>query len=449
MNRIILIGNGFDLALAHNLKTRYKDFIDWFWEQTITEFGKTENYKNGKFENDILSINLVLPIHSQLLQEVHSYNDFITYLEKEKEQDKDKRQMSISYKNLFFELITKKANLLKNWVDIEREYYTGLKKCLNVQELRESLNIKEPNIESIKWLRNQELHGSSDINNLNIEFAQVRELLEKYLTKVYVNADLSYNDSISRQIYAPIKIGETSIAGEKHLIEFIRGNMRRQGDDSHLTGLLDRIEEDDRLEESRARANSYIIYNGRYYANPQNTIFLNFNYTGTAKRLYEVSINGYNRYRAGTKVEFINIHGELNNPANPIIFGYGDEMDEDYKRIENLPGSDFLKNMKSIQYSKTGNYRRILNFVEADKYQIYVMGHSCGNSDRTLLSTLFGHDNCVSVKVFYHVYKDEEGNDKNDYTDVYCNISRNFENKPKQRAVVLPSELSEPLAGAE
>jgi len=31
MNRIILIGNGFDLA--HGLKTGYKDFISWFWDE--------------------------------------------------------------------------------------------------------------------------------------------------------------------------------------------------------------------------------------------------------------------------------------------------------------------------------------------------------------------------------------------------------------------------------
>ena len=31
MNRIVLIGNGFDLA--HGLKTSYADFINWYWEQ--------------------------------------------------------------------------------------------------------------------------------------------------------------------------------------------------------------------------------------------------------------------------------------------------------------------------------------------------------------------------------------------------------------------------------
>lgn len=30
MNRIVLIGNGFDLA--HGLPTRYEDFINWYWD---------------------------------------------------------------------------------------------------------------------------------------------------------------------------------------------------------------------------------------------------------------------------------------------------------------------------------------------------------------------------------------------------------------------------------
>lgn len=35
MNRIILVGNGFDLA--HGLKTRYEDFINWYFEQLKKE----------------------------------------------------------------------------------------------------------------------------------------------------------------------------------------------------------------------------------------------------------------------------------------------------------------------------------------------------------------------------------------------------------------------------
>ena len=31
MNRIIIVGNGFDLA--HGLKTKYEDFINWYWDK--------------------------------------------------------------------------------------------------------------------------------------------------------------------------------------------------------------------------------------------------------------------------------------------------------------------------------------------------------------------------------------------------------------------------------
>lgn len=35
MNRLVLIGNGFDLA--HDLKTSYADFIDWYYDKRIKE----------------------------------------------------------------------------------------------------------------------------------------------------------------------------------------------------------------------------------------------------------------------------------------------------------------------------------------------------------------------------------------------------------------------------
>ncbi len=42
MNRIVLIGNGFDLA--HGLPTRYEDFILWYWDAVVDGF--YDNYTN-------------------------------------------------------------------------------------------------------------------------------------------------------------------------------------------------------------------------------------------------------------------------------------------------------------------------------------------------------------------------------------------------------------------
>ncbi|KAA3124996.1 hypothetical protein F2A22_11265 [Alistipes onderdonkii] len=51
------------------------------------------------------------------------------------------------------------------------------------------------------------------------------------------------------------------------------------------------------------------------------TLLLNFNYTKTAD-LY---------LPANSDIPVNHIHGELDNEQNPVIFGYGDELDEDYK----------------------------------------------------------------------------------------------------------------------
>ena len=36
MNRLVIIGNGFDMA--HGLKTSYMDFINWYWDQRVNSF---------------------------------------------------------------------------------------------------------------------------------------------------------------------------------------------------------------------------------------------------------------------------------------------------------------------------------------------------------------------------------------------------------------------------
>jgi len=67
-----------------------------------------------------------------------------------------------------------------------------------------------------------------------------------------------------------------------------------------------------------------------------------------------------------------------------MIFGYGDELADEYKEIEKLNHNEYLKNVKSINYLKTDNYKNLLDFINSDYYQVCIFGHSCGNSDRTL-----------------------------------------------------------------
>lgn len=167
---------------------------------------------------------------------------------------------------------------------------------------------------------------------------------------------------------------------------------------------------------------------------PDQILFLNFNYTNLEKLYMNETENQH---------EIIHIHGELNNSMNPIIFGYGDELSKEYMEIENLNNNDFLENIKSINYLGTDNYKKLLNFIESDKYQIFILGHSCGNSDRTLLNTLFEHENCVSIKPYY--YRKKDGTDN--YNDIIKNISRNFSNKASMRDKVVNKMYCKPFVG--
>lgn len=124
-----------------------------------------------------------------------------------------------------------------------------------------------------------------------------------------------------------------------------------------------------------------------------------------------------------------------------IIFGYGDELDADFTRLQNLNDNECLRNVKSIRYLESSNYRNALAFIESEPFQVYIMGHSCGNSDRTLLNTIFEHDNCVSIKPYYYVKPDGTDN----YIEIIQNISRNFSNRKLMRDRVVNKTLCEPL----
>ncbi len=162
-------------------------------------------------------------------------------------------------------------------------------------------------------------------------------------------------------------------------------------------------------------------------------LLLNFNYTPTPEHYMEGHSNITINY----------IHGRLDDPQS-VIFGYGDELDENYKRLKEHNDSECMRHVKSIRYLEHDNYRRMLEFIESDPFQVVIMGHSCGNSDRTLLNTIFEHPNCVSIKPYY--YQKDEGSDN--YNELVMNISRNFTDMKLMRDWVVNKEYTEPLTNS-
>jgi hypothetical protein len=157
---------------------------------------------------------------------------------------------------------------------------------------------------------------------------------------------------------------------------------------------------------------------------PSELMFLNFNYTSTTRDLFWFS----------NKIEdsrYINIHGKIDNEDNPIIFGYGDDIGHEYRELESANEVELLRKIKSFQYPKTTNYHQLLGFMESGDFDVYIIGHSCGLSDRTLLKTVFEHDRCIAIRIFHF-------NGEKEHFLKRIEISRHFDDKIKMRQRLLP-----------
>lgn len=293
------------------------------------------------------------------------------------------------FKNHFFQQINSK-NSLQNWVDIESEYYLQLKKITKLK----FGGYKEDELKKAR---------RSQVLKLNNEFEQIKNLLNQYLK----------NNVIDVYDFENIILDDDINPFSSHFTLPNHANFSKFFNDFPFR---------DDFDEFWERLNNNEI-------NDRGLLFLNFNYT--------FSLNYYLKNIRNSSSEEIKIHGDLNN----MIFGFGDETDESYQSIENIDDNEYLKNFKSFQYSSNPNYNNFFTYLDSDKFHIYIMGHSCGLSDRVLLNKVFEHKNCRGIKIFYH--QKEDGSDN--YLDVIHNISRHFEDKQSMRRKIVNKEYSSPL----
>lgn len=397
MNRIILIGNGFDLA--HGLKTSYSDFITYIWERKIDYIIESQSFNDP--DNDV---EFIEPTYNHGFFRYDKlrglrYNQFKEYI-------RNPYGIKIKFNNKFLEHITESC-CFNNWVDVEKEYYELLKELIKPTEIEE-------------------------IDQLNLSFEKIKSYLIEYLLSIENNENIIEN--LNLKIYEDFKIRDFSELFLKQYIDEKIEILDKFSEESLLKPEEDKLI----LEYMRKcqwplnnRVFIELIESGKadFFVSdlkPEHLLFLNFNYTSTSKIYYEK-----NTSKVNTKE--IHIHGDIHVKNQPIIFGFGDELDENYTLIENLDDNRFLENIKSTGYHETNNYKLLLEFINSSPFQIFIFGHSCGLSDRTLLNTIFEHKNCISIKPFYYV--NEKGEDN--YSDIVRNISRHFRDKASLRDKVV------------
>ena len=330
-----------------------------------------------------------------------------------------KNRIEIIYPSKLFEEIDKSIEN-KRWVDIENEYY----------KLLVSLEKEQ-------------------IKNINKDLNIIKKYLSEYLNITQKNISESIvKDEIKQILFEPILAKDVAISSldvfcsiiknrreykEKELIDIIEDykidktiyhleyDINHINDVNHVN---DHIENDEFIKDVLANFPKELFL-------PDRIMLLNFNYTSIADKYFpEKSARFYVNH----------IHGSLDDPDS-IIFGYGDEDDEMFNDLKKTNDNEYLNNIKTIKYLDSPRYNELLALIESAPYQIYIMGHSCGKSDGTMLNTLFEHRNCISIKSFY--YKKEDGTDN--YMEMIQNIYRNFKDMKLMRARVVNKKQCKPL----
>ena len=163
MNRLVLIGNGFDLA--HGLPTSYQDFINWYWNKRRD--GLVGNI--SKESQDVLctikcwNMSCNEAVFNDLTLKQSYDMDIYYYL------DGNKKEYDIYFSPFFARII--KSIETKKWVDIENEYYLTLK------------------------------YDESQAKEVNEQLEYLRILLVEYLNKIDYDKILETNDEIWDKIH--------------------------------------------------------------------------------------------------------------------------------------------------------------------------------------------------------------------------------------------------------
>lgn len=380
MNRLIIIGNGFDLA--HGLPTRYEDFIkDYF----LQAFEKAYERRDNPYEDELIKVSRgnmtygrdgfetfkkIFKSDSHALNQVASNSSHIGINGSEKS---SLNIFTFTTGNYFIKELLHGSK--ENWANIEQFYFDTL------------INVAKKEIDPN--LRSNQYRGS--LEDLNSGFKFLKERFEDYLKGVVGKSQQNFN---------------------KEILRLWLENYRKS---------------DAFKDETNAPLRA-----------SEKLILLNFNYTNTVSEYLKEIKRNHDLQHEPVEIQ---IHGKVGDRENPIIFGFGDEMDDNYKILERRNNSRYLDYMKSFGYFKTNNYRELQESINAAPFEVYMMGHSCGLSDRVMLNMIFEHANCKSIKVFY--YQDKAGN--SNYLGLTQNISRHFNDKGLMRQKVRSEMECEPL----
>lgn len=349
--KILLIGNGFDLA--HGLPTSYSYFLDFCdkVEKIFTfQHRLTEMVYKRKFLDDW---NIDKSIKNKLLEwykkSPTNHDELLIELN-----DNIRDNIWINY------FLEKRKQLGQNWIDFESEISTVIQVFECVRE----------HVERRKLMVNTGIeYKTAELARDFVDFAiksdkENLQSMYSILTEGLIDSNfITYLDAFIEKMN--INLDKLIRALEIYISEFIN-----------------------KIEVSQKNDDIKDI-------NPD--CVLSFNYSNTYERIYGQS----------NKIEYDYIHGkaDITNNVNTcnLVLGideYLEECDRDNK-LEFLP---FKKFYQRIFKSTDSSYMEWVDEIRQNSeypYELYIFGHSLDKTDKDVLELLICNDN-VQTKIYYH-----------------------------------------------
>lgn len=361
MEKILIIGNGFDLA--HGLPTTYRDFLDFCrlysdftkhmkQSSKISEFGFDKLAEHKQNTGELYGVNrhLVNALKIILTDTVHKMNTAFSEVE-----DEFRQLIRNNCWLAYFEF--KRGQLGGNWIDFETEISKVLK---SFQSAAQNLPATKDSYKEFKT-----------------KYPDPHFLFRYYFPEGANEADL----------YAAFP-------------EWLRGNKIPRFLNEELTAHLDRL------------IRALEIYLSVIVANirprkvrmqlpeiTQNSFdyVLSFNYTDTFRRFYPHA-----------NIRFCFIHGKAeaghNRQTCDLVLGIHEHPQEEGQQEFTDAVLPFKKFYQRIYKGTDDYYLDWLDYIHAMKdrqFELHIFGHSLDITDKEVLSAFLLNDN-VHTKIYYY-----------------------------------------------
>lgn len=339
--KILLIGNGFDLA--HGLPTSYSFFLD-FCDKVEKIFTRQQMMSDTEYKRKFLDDwNIDNSIKNKLLEwfkkSPTNQDELLIELN-----DNIRDNIWINY------FLKKRSQLGKNWIDFESEISNVVQTFEYIRDhIKRRERIQRSGIDGVKV---QEVENFINIskNIINIDLNAIYSSLtrfDKYIKKMTVDLD---------RLIRTLEI---------YICEFINK--------------IDGFSQNDDIKG----------------INPD--CVLSFNYSNTYERIYGQSNK--------VEYDYIHGKADKTNNVNTcnLVLGideYLEECDRDNK-LEFLP---FKKFYQRIFKSTDSSYMEWVDEIRQNSeypYELYIFGHSLDKTDKDVLELLICNDN-VQTKIYYH-----------------------------------------------